>query len=194
MTQASGRSPWKIIVIIALALLVLAAGCTMAAGMFMKNAMETAIKMQTGVDVDSDGNSMTFNDGENEVTITGTGDDGPFGGPSDEPVDLPDGFPSDFPVAEGMVAYQAATVNHEEGVGYMVMWRGEADVAAAMREQERLMKAAGWGVVMSNDSGDGGQLMLSLGDPQDPDMSAVLTFSREDDETVMHLILGDERP
>lgn len=79
-------------------------------------------------DVDIDGDSMTFQDGENSIT-TGSG--------------LPEGFPEDVELVEGEVL---SGMSSGDGTltTYNVIVSSSADVAAAADEARSRLEASGW--------------------------------------------------
>lgn len=86
-------------------------------------------------DVDIDGDSMTFDDGENAIT-TGTG--------------LPEGFPEDVEVVEGEIV-SGMSADDGTSTNYSVIVSSSADIAAAADEARGLLEAAGWTLDSENE-------------------------------------------
>ena len=121
-------------------------------------------------DVDIDGDSVTFDDGDTSIT-SGSG--------------LPDGFPEDLPVLEGEILSGMAS-DDGSTKNYSVIVSASGDPASAAAEVKGLLEDAGWtlesenemevlstlrfskdgtevGVnVLPGDTGDGSQVMYAV--------------------------------
>lgn len=138
MSRTSSRTPSRLRTAVAVpALVLLGTSLLTGCGDSDEEQAEKAAEAVLGedADVDIDGDSVTFDDGDTSIT-TGSG--------------LPDGFPDDLPVVEGEVVSGMAS---QDGASqnFSVVVLSPADVAAAVDELRGLLEDAGWSVESENE-------------------------------------------
>jgi hypothetical protein len=130
-----------IVLALAATMLVLA-GCDQIIG----NAVKGAVEKQTGVKVDKNGNTISVQgkDGES-VTIGGT-----------QEGKLSEGFPTEFPQYAGATVKSSAKVTTGAGSMYTAEWKTTDPVSTVLTGYEEKLKAAGYTIVSSASSAEGG--------------------------------------
>jgi hypothetical protein len=110
-----------IVLLFALAVLVLAAGC----GNLAEKAAETAVEGATGVDIEDDGDSVTIETDEGTVEI-GSGEG-----------ELPEDFPDDVPVYDAEITSQGKVSTSDGTMWTVVLSTGDsyADVVSWYKDE-----------------------------------------------------------
>ena len=134
-----------IAVVLALALVataVVLSGCDQIIG----NAVKGAVEKQTGVKVDEKGGTISVQgkDGES-MTIGGT-----------ESGKLSEGFPTEFPQYPGATVKTSAKVTTGAGSMFTAEWTTTDSVDTVLKSYEEKLKTAGYEIVSSASSAEGG--------------------------------------
>lgn len=177
-----GHSPWRIVLIIALLLIALMAGCAVMTGFMASKAVKTAME-NGGIRVDEEDGTLTFSNEDGDVTMTTSGE-------GDEPVELPANFPSDFPIPADMTPVHAATFTEEGETAYMVAWKTDRPIQEIEADYRAKLTQAGWAESFANMTENGGMMVYTRGEGTPEETGAWISLDTEDGSTMVQLMLG----
>jgi hypothetical protein len=115
-------------------------------GQIVGNAVKGAVEQQTGVKVDEKGGTISVQgkDGTS-MTVGGT-----------QQGKLSEGFPTEFPQYAGATVKSSAKVSTAQGSVYTAEWTTTDPMSAVLKAYEEQLKTAGYEIVSSASSAEGG--------------------------------------
>lgn len=130
-----------LVVLLALTLVMGLSGCQKAA----EEAVEGAIEGATGVDVETEDNSVTY-ETEDGSTVEITG----------EQEDVPEGFPGDMPVYDADIENSSKISAGDEGTGYYVGLVTEDAYEDVFDWYKSKLEDEGWDILAEVNAGEAG--------------------------------------